>query len=91
MTEFMDKLNEKIAAITGIDSDTVSQVSSAIPKVLTQLCLDGDSVAIPGFGTFSAVKTDEYIDVDEDGRRWLRPPHIDIAFRTSVVLRKKVR
>lgn len=87
----MEKLNEKIAAITGIDAETVSLVASTMPKVLTRLCLDGDSVAIPGFGTFSAVKTDEYVDVDADDRRWLRPPHIDITFRPSVVLRKKVR
>ena len=50
-----------------------------------------DSIAIPGFGTFATVKTDESIVTDaESGRRTLVPPSIRMIFQPSVVLRKKM-
>lgn len=47
-------------------------------------------VAIPGFGTFAPVKTDEFIENTADGKRYLIPPSIKLEFKTSVLLRKKL-
>ena len=57
---------------------------------LGDFCAQGDSVAIPGFGTFQSVKTDEHIDTDNEGRRMLIPPSITVEFKSSVVLRKSL-
>lgn len=50
-----------------------------------------DSVSIPGFGTFTTEKYDERIVDDADsGKRVMLPPSIEMRFKSSVVIRKKI-
>lgn len=48
-----------------------------------------ESVAIPGFGSFTPVKHEERVETDaESGRRTLLPPHIAVNFIPGSKLRK---
>lgn len=76
-----------LASSTGVDSDKLDAIMKAMTIVFTETALEQDSIAIPGFGTFSSVKTDEQI-CETDGKRMLMPPHIGLTFRPSVILRK---
>ncbi len=82
----------RLAKATGLDHHSVGALTSALVDSIADAGAALDSVAIPGFGTFQSVKTDEHIAVDpESGRRLLMPPAIVLQFQPSVVLRKKLR
>ena len=75
---------------SGKHASAIEADIKAIADVLGELCAQGDSVAIPGFGTFQSVKTDEHVHTDDDGHRMLVPPAITVEFKSSVVLRKSL-
>lgn len=69
------------------DGQTAS-VIRAMREGLLKAAAEGDSVAIPGFGTFVTVKEDERVDRDlSTGRNVLLPPHLEIQFKESATLR----
>lgn len=68
-------------------SDKIGAIGAAIVDILAE----GNSVAIPGFGTFSPEKADEYVKADDSGRRLLMPPAIIVNFKPSVVLRNRLK
>lgn len=68
-------------------SDKIGAIGAAIADILAE----GNSVAIPGFGTFSPEKADEYVKADDSGRRLLMPPAIIVNFKPSVVLRNRLK
>ena len=69
----------------------VSTLVEGLCKVFRECGSVLDSIAIPGFGTFKSVKTDEVIVFDETiGKRTLLPPAIRMEFAPSIVLRKKM-
>lgn len=69
----------------------VATLADGLSTAFKESGADLDSIAIPGFGTFKAEKTDERIETDaETGRRILYPPKIEMTFRPSVVLRKRL-
>ena len=64
---------------------------SAFAKVVADAALEGDSVAIPSFGTFAPVKADEEIVTDHvTGKRMMLPPQISFVFTPAAMLRKKL-
>lgn len=75
---------------TGRNVTAIEAEIKAIVDALGDFCAQGDSVAIPGFGTFQSVKTDEHIATADDGSRLLMPPAIEVEFKPSVVLRKSL-
>ena len=53
--------------------------------------VDGDTVLLPGVGTFTTLKEDEKIVDDLDrGGKLLLPPAITIQFNPSTLLRRKI-
>lgn len=73
-----------------IPDEKKDELRDALVKAITGFCKNGDSVAIPGFGTFVAEKHDEEIVNDQvTGQRLLLPPSIDMKFKASVVLKKR--
>lgn len=71
--------------------EETATLTDAFSKLMAETGTELDSVAVPGFGTFSTVKTDESIVTDAaTGRRTLLPPSIRMSFQPSVVLRKKM-
>lgn len=82
---------KKISESTGIDEHDIEAVLSNLTETLPQLCSGSDTVAIPGFGTFSCQKKDETVEKDDDGNRWLFPPSLAFKFRPSILLRNKLK
>ena len=68
-------------------SDKIGAIGAAIVDILAE----GNSVAIPGFGTFFPEKADEYVKAAASGRRLLMPPAIIVNFKPSVVLRNRLK
>lgn len=74
----------------GIDSDKASEMLEAMVLAIKENVKGLDTVAIPGFGSFSGIKSDECIVVDSaTGEQKLLPPKIEMIFKSSVVLRKR--
>lgn len=83
--------NSHLAKTLGRTPDETATLTDAFSKIMIEAGSELDSIAIPGFGTFATVKTDESIVSDpETGRRTLMPPSITMCFQPSVVLRKKM-
>lgn len=90
MKEYNEIL-QSIAAARNIEVEEAERIVNGFIKQLRDSCKDLDAVAIPGFGTFQPVKTLEHVVVDEStGKRTLMPPSVDVTFKSSVVLRKKL-
>lgn len=82
---------DRVAKRSGITAVSAKNLAQALTSTLTEVFAELDSAAIPGFGTFESVKTDEHVMTDATGRRMLVPPAITVKFNTSVVLRNKLR
>lgn len=83
--------NSHLAKTLNRTPDETATLIDAFSKIMVETGSELDSIAIPGFGTFATVKTDESIVTDpETGRRTLMPPSIRMCFQPSVVLRKKM-
>lgn len=83
--------NSRLAKMIKRSSEETATITDALGKLMAEIGTELDSVAVPGFGTFVTVKTDESVITDpETGRRTLVPPSIRMHFQPSVVLRKKL-
>ena len=75
----------------GMDTKRTGAFAEALKDVIVHSLTEMNDVAIPGFGTFCAVKTDEYITVDTDtGQRLLMPPSVKAKLRVGSGLKKAV-
>lgn len=85
------QLIEKLSSDYGFKSEEASLLLNEFVGAVRDYCKNLDAVAIPGFGTFQPVKTDEFISNDgETGKRYLMPPSVEVTLKSSVVLRKKL-
>lgn len=85
--QFAARLSER----TGNSPREAAAMIELLGAIIAANCSDLDTIAIPGFGTFTASKHDEYIVEDtETGRRMLYPPAIVTEFRPSVILRHRL-
>ncbi len=85
-----DNIINSICNMSGIDPATASKLLNQVPDVVKGFCKDLDTVAVPGFGTIAAVKTDERIVTDSlTNETVMLPPEIQVTFKSSVVLRKR--
>lgn len=74
-----------------MDTKRTGELADALRDIIVRSLTNMDDVAIPGFGTFSAIKTDEYLAVDPvSGQRILMPPNIKAALRVGSGLKKAV-
>ncbi len=85
------QFSQLMADKTGLPSRDITAAIEALGDAIAAHCGALDSVAIPGFGTFSATKSDEYVKVDPlTMKRSLVPPEITPSFRPSVILRNRI-
>lgn len=85
--QFISELSRR----TGRDRRTAETLLEAVAKALLIHCGELDSVAIPSFGNFEAIKHDERIVVDRSsGSHMLLPPEIELTFRPAGKLRKLI-
>lgn len=83
--QFITRLSKKSSIDYKETASLIASISTAIADILG----NGDSIAIPGFGTFSPVKHDEEIRVDlSTGKRILFPPCLTVAYTQSSILNK---
>lgn len=80
-----------IAEKQNIPSTQVEATLKSLAPKIRDYCCEMDTIAIPGFGTFQPVKSQEEIRTDlSTGSQMLFPPSIEVEFKTSVVLRKRL-
>lgn len=83
-------LISQLSSATGWDNQKICTMLNGLTDAIKEYCIDVDSVAIPGFGTFVTEKTDEHLAVSPtDNAQMIYPPEISVKFKSSVVLRKK--
>lgn len=69
----------------------VAALVDGLASTLRDALVDGDTVLLPGFGTFSTVKEEEKVVDDLDrGGKMLLPPAITLQFNPSTLLRRKI-
>lgn len=80
-----------IARQLGIEPAKASALISAFATVLRERASNLDSIAIPGFGNFVAIKDAEKVAQEEaTGKKMLFPPRIRMEFVASAMLKKQV-
>ena len=83
ITELSRRLNR--------DEKDVSILLNGFTNLLKETFSNLDSIAIPGFGELGALKEEEKISVDAiSGKRKLYPPSIEVKFKNSSLLKKKL-
>lgn len=84
---FISQLSRKM----GAEPATASALTSALAAVLRERASNLDSIAIPGFGNFVAIKQSEkVVDDEQTGKRMLVPPRIRVEFVASAMLKKQI-
>ncbi len=85
-------LTDILASRLDTDPATVDRLLGAMREVITNAALEGNQVAIPGFGSFEPRKKDERVAVHpSSGRRMLVPPRLTLGFKPSAALKQKIR
>lgn len=85
-----ENLTDLLQEILGLDPNKATDMLEATVTAIKEHSKDLDTVAVPGFGSFACVKTDECIVADVlTGEQKLLPPKIEMKFKSSVVLRKR--
>lgn len=81
-------LIELAAESAGITTAEMTQVAEGLRSALVATALTGESVAIPRFGTFAAVKEEEQVSRDlSTGSNVLLPPRLELRFTPAMSLR----
>jgi len=84
-------LTTELSKRIGRDRKATEALLDALSKSLLQYCGDLDTVAVPTFGSFQAVKHDEQVVIDRStGRKMLLPPEIELTFKPAGKLRKLI-
>lgn len=82
---------DRLSALLGRDRADVESLMEGLSTTIRDFLTDGQSIAIPSFGTFDTVKEDEHITTDlVTGERLLVPPCITPVFRPSTLLRRRI-
>lgn len=85
------QIAQRLADRTGYQLRDAVKMIETLGAVIAESCSNLDTIAIPGFGNFSATKHDERIEVDPlTMQRTLMPPSITPEFRPSVILRRRL-
>jgi DNA-binding protein HU-beta len=71
-------------------STDVSSLIDGSVSIIKEKCGNLDSIAIPGFGNFIPVKKEEHIAEDENGKRIMYPPSVELKFESSAILKSKL-
>lgn len=84
---FITKLARRMDAAPA----SASELTAALAAVLRERASNLDSIAIPGFGNFVAIKqAEKIVDDVQTGKRLLAPPQIKIEFVASAMLKKQI-
>lgn len=79
-------LLDTIASRSGLDAALAAKLTDSLAPTLTAIAMEGDNVAVPGFGTFTPRLIEEHVEGD-----MLVPPEMVLEYKSSVVLRKRLQ
>lgn len=86
------QFRKHLSELTGRSAADIDAMTEGLSVVLRQTCAELDSIAVPTFGTFVAVKHNEEVRQDlSTGKSMLVPPEIDIEFHPGAMLLKKIK
>lgn len=82
-------IQAELARRIGRDRKATDSLLQALTRALARHCGELDTVAIPSFGNFAAVKHDEQIITDRStGARLMLPPEVELTFKPAARLRR---
>lgn len=82
----------RLARQMDCDTKCVAELMAAFASVIRERASELDTVTVPGFGNFVAVKKAERIDTDPaTGRQMLMPPKISVEFVAGSALKKHLQ
>lgn len=85
-------LCNEVAARIGRDADSIANCVKALGEILVESIKEGDSVAMPGFGSFEPkMKMERVATHPASGKKLLVPPKLTLVFKPSAILKQKVR
>lgn len=85
---FTETLSRKL----NIDKSEVDQLIGGFCDVIVAASDEGDSVAIPAFGTFETKKRMEREGIHPStGKKLLLPPKVTLMFKPSSILKQKFK
>lgn len=70
----------------------VQIILDKVAEIVTDTITQGDSVTIPGFGTFEPkMRAERVATHPSTGKKLLVPPKLSVVFKPSMLLKQKVR
>lgn len=79
----------RLARQMDCDTKCAGELMAAFASVIRERAAELDTVTMPGFGNFVAVKKAERIETDPaTGRQMLMPPNISVEFMAGPTLKK---
>ncbi len=85
--QFVDAITRQL----GQTDKQTQQFIDAFTKIVCEQSAELNSIAIPSFGTFQAIKENEHVVRDlSTGQRLLVPPSITLKFTAATALNKKI-
>ncbi len=86
------QFRKHLSETKGRSAADIDAMTEGLSVVIRQTCSELDSIAVPTFGTFVAVKHNEEVRQDlSTGKRMLLPPEINIEFHPGAMLLKKLK
>ncbi|MCM1032684.1 MAG: HU family DNA-binding protein [Odoribacter sp.] len=83
--------NAKVASALGCTPAHAAELTEAFADILQSQARSLSTIAVPSFGNFLTIKSDEEIIIDRStGRKMLLPPQINVEFQPAAMLRKKI-
>ncbi len=79
-----------LSRLCGRDNADTERMADELIRTIRELSSELDTVAVPGFGSFTTLKSEEYITTDNDsGKTMLYPPKVAIHFTAGSMLKKR--
>ncbi|MDE6295637.1 MAG: HU family DNA-binding protein [Muribaculaceae bacterium] len=83
---------ENLSQELEVNKEDIKKLMSVFCKVLSDRCIEGDTVIVPGFGQFEGRKKMERLgNHPSSGRRILIPPKLVLSFKPSAILKSRIQ
>lgn len=84
------EVNTEIKKRLEVDSKVLDELMDSLSVIIKNEVLEGNSIALQGFGTFELRKKSERISVNPTTKqRMLVPPKQTLSFKPSSILKEK--
>lgn len=84
-------INKIALKLNRTPEDVASDVKS-LANLIAESVKDGDSIAVPGFGSFEPkMKKERVASHPSSGKKLLVPPKLTMVFKPSAILKQKVK